>query len=307
MVKAKAKSKTENVADLSAKLGQMMNESAQQDSSDPAPAPEKKSASRSNFKGELLIPAPQGGVLSVIPIKTYVAVDEDKVERHMYHSADCRNSLNYGAMTCSGCGTVVDKNSAVKGVEVDGKIILVSDDDLKSQQPMRDGKMKILEYVNETDINPIYYEDAEFVVPDATKASPIMAVFATLVEALKRTGKVAKGVRVEGGRAPSMPRPRIEIFHFEIPYPQAYIDHISGQASVGGTPGEVKVRLAWNHGIWEASTDLRTALKQLMKSCKIFGHPHRIDAYDVVFSDTVRCDAFDAEGREYQRPQAEPF
>jgi non-homologous end joining protein Ku len=166
MVKAKAKSKTENVADLSAKLGQMMNESAQQDSSDPAPAPEKKSASRSNFKGELLIPAPQGGVLSVIPIKTYVAVDEDKVERHMYHSADCRNSLNYGAMTCSGCGTVVDKNSAVKGVEVDGKIILVSDDDLKSQQPMRDGKMKILEYVNETDINPIYYEDAEFVVPD---------------------------------------------------------------------------------------------------------------------------------------------
>jgi DNA end-binding protein Ku len=229
--KAAAPSKAQAAADLSAQLSNMMNNSAKGETpSAPAPAPEKKTASRSNFKGELIIPAPQGGVLSIIPIKTYVAVDEDKIERNMFHGRHvvtdgkgavvmvdeiignmatgnkipkteiCLGSLKQGAMACDACGTVVEKTAAQKGVRVGEKVVFISDEDLKAQQPMRDGKMKITEYVTEADINPIYYEDAEFVVPDTMKGSPVAAIFATLVEALKRTGKVAKGVRVKGGR-----------------------------------------------------------------------------------------------------------
>jgi hypothetical protein len=107
--------------------------------------------------------------------------------------------------------------------------------------------------------------------------------------------------------APAEVKPRIEIFHFEMPYPQAYTHYPSGEAKIGGTPGEVKVRLAGNHGIWEAGKDLRTALKQLMRSCKIFGHAFRIEQYEVVFADTVRCDAFDAGGREVPQPHPLSF
>ena len=129
-------------------------------------------------------------------VKTYVATDSDSFERHMYHSADCLNSLKQGKMTCSGCGAEVEKATAVKGTEANGKIVLISDDEVKAQQPMGDKSMRILEYVDEAEINPVFYEDAEFVVPDKGGEVP----FAMLQASLKRTGKVAKGVRVKGGK-----------------------------------------------------------------------------------------------------------
>ena len=189
--------KETNVADLTAKLAGMLNGSAKTEAADEV-APAKKTVSRSNFKGELV----WSTVGINIPIKTFTAVDVDKVERHMYH--DCGDdkgglhSLKQGPMTCSGCGEVVDKKSAIYGVTVGEKIVEVTDEELKSVMPMRDGKMSIMEFIDESEINPIYYEDAEFVVPDGT--APVLTAFATLVASLQRTGKVAKGVRVKSGR-----------------------------------------------------------------------------------------------------------
>ena len=93
-------------------------------------------------------------------------------------------------------------------------------------------------------------------------------------------------------------KPRIEISHFELPHAQAYIDHATGEAKVGGTPGTVQVRLADNYGIWEASTNIRDAIKELLRSCKAAGLPFFIEDYEVVFIDTVRCNAFYADGRD---------
>jgi hypothetical protein len=93
-------------------------------------------------------------------------------------------------------------------------------------------------------------------------------------------------------------KPRIEISHFELPHPQAYIDPKDEQPKVGGTPGTVQVRLADNHGIWEASTNIRDGIKQLLRACKAAGLPFFVEDYEVVFTDTVRCNAFYADGRE---------
>lgn len=100
------------------------------------------------------------------------------------------------------------------------------------------------------------------------------------------------------------PKPRIEIFHYEIAHPQAFIPQGGGEPKVGGTPAEVSVRLADNHGIWEASTTIRDAIKQLLRSIKVDNRrfdekrPIHIDDYEVVFADTVRCNAFHSDGRE---------
>jgi hypothetical protein len=120
----------------------------------------------------------------------------------------------------------------------------------------------------------------------------------TLVAKLVRRGERLEEIEIELVKS----LPRIEIYHFEMPYPQAYIDHSDNQAKNGGQPGEVQVRLADNHGIWEAAKSLRDALKQLMKSCKINNLPFRIEDYEVVFTDTVRCDAFDANGNPFPPP-----
>jgi hypothetical protein len=93
-------------------------------------------------------------------------------------------------------------------------------------------------------------------------------------------------------------KPRIEIFYFEMPYVQAFLDYATGQAKVGGTPGLVKVRLAANHGIWEAGENIRDAIKRLLKSCKLDNLPYFIEDYEVVLVDTVRCNAYYSDGRE---------
>jgi DNA end-binding protein Ku len=205
--------KQAKVANLSGQLNDLLNAGKKQEAADAATdVPQKKSASRSNFKGTLVIPNPNGGVLSSIPVKTFVAVDEDKIERHMYHGdhtvvdsttnksevKHCGGSLKQGTYYCESCGETVPKETALKGVEVDDKIVFVSDSEMKAQQPIRDGKMAILAYIDESEINPIFYESTEFVAPDGT--TPVLTAFAMLVEGLKRTGKVAKGVRVKGGR-----------------------------------------------------------------------------------------------------------
>jgi DNA end-binding protein Ku len=231
--------KVATVADLSSQLNSLLNSEKKQEAcAGEVEAPVKKTTSRSNFKGELVIPNPSGGVLSIVPIKTFVAVDTDKIERHMFHGehpvledvlvdgkptgekrpvfedvldekgkktgekrqkmATCLGSLKQGSLFCADCGTPVSKSEANYGVNVGSQIVFITDDEMKAQQSMRDGKMRILEYIDESEINPIFYEDAEFVAPDGT--APVLTAFAMLVEGLKRTGKVAKGVRVKSGR-----------------------------------------------------------------------------------------------------------
>lgn len=90
-------------------------------------------------------------------------------------------------------------------------------------------------------------------------------------------------------------KPRIEIYHFEIAHPRAFIGK-GGQAQIGGTPGSVQVRLMDEPGVWEASTNIRDAIKQLLRTCKAAGLPFLIEDYEVVFTDTVRCNAFWRDG-----------
>jgi DNA end-binding protein Ku len=187
-----------NVADLSSKLSDMLGgEKASAAAAPDASVPLKKTAGgKSTWKGTLSIPNPAGGILSVFAVKTYTATDEDTFKRHMYHSADCLNSLKYGEMACSGCGVKVSKSQAAMGVEADGKIILISDEEIAKMHPANEKSMKISEYIEENEINPIFYESTDFVAPD--KGGEV--AFAMLVETLKRTGKVAKGMRVSRGK-----------------------------------------------------------------------------------------------------------
>jgi DNA end-binding protein Ku len=56
--------------------------------------------------------------------------------------------------------------------------------------------MTLTEFIDATDIDPIFYESTEFIAPDKGGEKP----FALLVAGLQKTGKVAKGTRVKGGR-----------------------------------------------------------------------------------------------------------
>jgi DNA end-binding protein Ku len=125
-------------------------------------------------------------------------VDEEKFERHMYHSAECKHPLEqFNVMTCKGCGASVPKSAAVKGVESNGEVILISDEELAKLVPQNEKTMKVLEYCEASEIDPIYFEGKpEFAYPD--KGGEM--TFAVMREFMKRTGKVAKGIRVKRGK-----------------------------------------------------------------------------------------------------------
>jgi DNA end-binding protein Ku len=164
--------------------------------------PQRKIAGgKATWTGVMELPNGQGGVLAKFAVKTGKAVDDEKFERHMYHSAECRNRVTQGDYTCSGCGTKgLHRYNTVKGVESDGEVILISDEELAALVPQNEKTMRITEYVEALDIDPIYFEETEFLYPQEEKNKAAQLTFAVLGQMLRRTGKVAKGIRVKRGK-----------------------------------------------------------------------------------------------------------
>jgi len=195
---------TPNAQDIAAKLAGMLNDSAKEargDANVDTDLPMKKAAGgKATWKGIMELPNGSGGVLAKFAIKTCTAVDDEKFERHMYHSATCLNSLKYSDMKCEGCGEVVSKSAAVKGVKSDGVVVLVSDEELASLVPQNEKTMRVTEYVESSEIDPIYFEGTEFLYPEEDKSRSAAMTFGVLGAMLRRTGKVAKGIRVKRGK-----------------------------------------------------------------------------------------------------------
>ena len=197
-------SKAQNVADISSKLQGMLNQSAAEQRGDAdvdKDVPRAKNAGgKATWKGVMTLPNGSGGQLAQFAVSTCTAVDDEKFERNMFHSAECKNRLEYGAMKCTGCGAEVDKKSAVKGVVRDGEVILISDEELAALVPQNEKTMRITEYVESTEIDPIYFESTEFLYPQDEKNKAAATTFAVLEAMLRRTGRVAKGMRVKRGK-----------------------------------------------------------------------------------------------------------
>jgi len=137
--------------------------------------------------------------LMSIPVKSYKATDTDKIERHSFHSAACLNRIQQNTkVVCSGCGVEVDKDQTVKGVEVDGKVVLVCDEEMKAHQPAKDDVLEISEYVPQDAINPKYYESSEYLACSAEGTS-LKQIFANFRGGLVRTNRVAIGRIINRG------------------------------------------------------------------------------------------------------------
>ena len=193
-----------NVADISSKLQNMLNQNAAEQRGDAdvdSNVPQRKIAGgKATWKGVMELPNGQGGVLAKFAIKTCTAVDDEKFERNMFHSATCLNKLKQESMVCTGCGEKVSKADAVKGVVRGDQVVLISDEELAALVPQNEKTMRITEYVEATEIDPIYFEATEFLYPEEDKAKAAQTTFGMLEQMLRRTGRVAKGIRVKRGK-----------------------------------------------------------------------------------------------------------
>lgn len=125
-------------------------------------------------------------VLVNIPVRLYPAVQYKELSFVLLHKKD--NSRIHYARICAKEGKEVPYEDIVKGFEYSkGKYVIVSDEDFEKADPKRSQSIEILDFVDETQIDPIYFDHPYFLEP-GKGAEQAFTLFFT---ALQKTEKVA--------------------------------------------------------------------------------------------------------------------
>lgn len=123
--------------------------------------------------------------LVTIPVKLYTAVRGNELHFNFLHEKD-KGRIN-NVRVCSECGKKVDWNDIVRGYEYEkGEYVILGDEDFKSVNPEATQSVDIVEFVDQTEINPMFYDTPYYLEPEKKGRH----AYALLREALKKSGKV---------------------------------------------------------------------------------------------------------------------
>src|SRR3954464_3734548 len=127
------------------------------------------------------------GLVSV-PVKLFSATSPKEVRFHMLHDKD--GGRIQQKRVCSIDGDEVAWEHIVKGFEIGkGRYATVTREELQAFNPRATKTIDIEDFVDLSQIDPIYYQNTYCLVPDRGAAKP----YALLVEAMKRANKVGVG------------------------------------------------------------------------------------------------------------------
>jgi DNA end-binding protein Ku len=85
----------------------------------------------------------------------------------------------------------VDRSEIVKGYEIEkGRYVVITDEEIKNVRLETTRTLDIERFVDEADIDRLYWNDPYFLAPDGDMA---IEAFAVIREAMKKAGKVALG------------------------------------------------------------------------------------------------------------------
>jgi DNA end-binding protein Ku len=124
------------------------------------------------------------GLVSV-PVKLFSATSPKEVRFHLLHDKD--GARIQQKRVCSADGQEVPWEHTVKGYEISkGRYVMLKRDELEKFDPAGTRTIEIEDFVALDAIDPVYYQNTWYLVPDKGAAKP----YALLVEAMKRTGRV---------------------------------------------------------------------------------------------------------------------
>jgi DNA end-binding protein Ku len=125
------------------------------------------------------------GLVSV-PVKLYGAVTSKTVHFNQLHGAD--NGRIRQKRFCSADGKEVPLEEIVKGYEIaPERYVVIEDAELETLRPEATHAIEIQDFVDVNEIEPIYFDQSYYVVPDKGGARS----YRVLLEAMAETGKVA--------------------------------------------------------------------------------------------------------------------
>jgi DNA end-binding protein Ku len=122
-----------------------------------------------------------------IPVKLYSGTSaEHSLDLDMLSKKDLA-PIRYARISTA-TNKEVEWKDIVKGYEVEkGKYVVINDEDFKKASPEKTNTIDIVQFVDEKEIDSIYYEKPYYLVPDKGAAKP----YTLLMKALEKAKKVA--------------------------------------------------------------------------------------------------------------------
>ncbi len=120
-----------------------------------------------------------------IPIRLYAAARPKRISLHQLHSK-CHTRLKQ-PLFCPTCNRIVDRSEVIKGYEYEkGQYVLVEPEEIKKITPASARTMDILAFVDESQVDPIYFDSSFLAVPEA----PGTKAYRLLLKALEDTNRM---------------------------------------------------------------------------------------------------------------------
>lgn len=120
-----------------------------------------------------------------VPVKLFSALSPKEIRFHMVHDADGAQIKQ--KRICSADGKEIPYEHIAKGYEISpGQFVVISREELEKLDPQATKTIDIEEFVDLSQIDPIYYETSYYLVPDRGAAK----AYSLLFHALKNAQKV---------------------------------------------------------------------------------------------------------------------
>ncbi|MGG4145419.1 Ku protein [Paenibacillus algorifonticola] len=120
-----------------------------------------------------------------VPVKMHSATEDKDLSFRSLHK-ECGMPINY-MKTCRHCNKEVSPDEIVKGFEYEkDKFVIVKEEELDAIKPESAKTIQILDFVDLSEIDPIYFQKAYYLSPDMTGAG----AYSLLLEAIQQTSKI---------------------------------------------------------------------------------------------------------------------
>ena len=120
-----------------------------------------------------------------IPIRLYAAARPRRIALHQLHNK-CHTRLKQ-PLFCPTCNRFVERSEVVKGFEYEkGQYVLVEPDEIKKITPPSGRTMDIMAFVDESQVDPIYFDSSFLAVPEPEGAK----AYRLLTKALEDTKRM---------------------------------------------------------------------------------------------------------------------
>ncbi len=121
-----------------------------------------------------------------MPVRLFSGARGNSISFHMLHRPD--NTRIKQQLWCPHDERVVDRSEIVKGYEYrKGEYVILEPEEIKKIEPKTAKAMEILEFVQASEVDPIYFESSYYLVPEEAGRRP----YALLSQALEETDYVA--------------------------------------------------------------------------------------------------------------------